>query len=175
MWAHFASYVNVRLASATPVPVARPILGAQAWQQATPDRLEQHVKPNPIRVVQASVVVLALVSIGAGLWAMLDARSFYLNAAPFHPYNVHFVHDIGAFQIGLGTCLLAGLALRDALLAVLVGNAFAGVAHFVAHVVDRDRGGHASDPYVFGVIAVVLIALTVARAMAGPTRTGERL
>jgi hypothetical protein len=133
------------------------------------------VNPIATRVVQAAVVVLALVSIGAGLWAMIDARSFYLDAAPFPPYNVHFLHDIGAFQIGLGTCLVAGLRLKDALLAVLVGNAFAGVAHFIGHVVDRNNGGHASDPYVFGVLALVLIALTAARASAGPARTGGRL
>jgi hypothetical protein len=133
------------------------------------------MKPIPIRVLQAAVATLALISIGAGLWAMTDSRSFYLNAAPFPPYNVHFLHDIGAFQIGLGACLLAGLRLRDALLAVLVGNAFAGVAHFVAHVVDRDLGGHASDPYVFGVLAVVLIVLTAARATTGPTRIAGRL
>jgi hypothetical protein len=133
------------------------------------------VKQIPIRTIQATVAVLALVSLATGLWAMIDARSFYRDAAPFPPYNVHLLHDIGAFQIGLGACLVAGLRLRDALLAVLVGNTFAGVAHFVAHVVDRDLGGHASDPYVFGVLALALIALTAARATTGPTRTAGRL
>jgi hypothetical protein len=133
------------------------------------------VKPIPIRTIQATVAVLALVSLAAGLWAMIDARSFYLDAAPFPPYNVHLLHDIGAFQIGLGACLVAGLLLHDALLAVLVGNTFAGVAHFVAHVVDRTRGGHASDPYVFGVLALLLIALTAARATTGLARTARRL
>jgi hypothetical protein len=120
--------------------------------------------------MQATVAVLALISIAAGLWAMTAPHSFYLNAAPFPPYNAHLFHDIGAFQIGLGTCLAAGLLFDDALLAVLVGNTFAGVAHFVAHVVDRAHGGHASDPFVFGVLAALLLALTVARWMIASTR-----
>jgi hypothetical protein len=29
-------------------------------------------------------------------------HSFYDNVATFEPYNRHFLHDIGAFTIGLG-------------------------------------------------------------------------
>ena len=122
------------------------------------------MKANATGVTRVTVAVLALISITAGLWAMIDPRSFYLNAAPFPPYNVHLLHDIGAFQIGLGACLIAGLSVGDALLAVLVGNAVAAVAHFIGHVVDRSHGGHASDPFVFGFLAALLLALTVARA-----------
>ena len=135
-------------------------------------RLEHLVKPISIRVVQALVAVLALVFTAAGLWAMIDPRSFYLNAAPFPPYNVHLLHDIGAFQIGLGACLAAGLRLGDALLVVLVGNTFGAVAHFIAHVVDRDEGGHVSDPFIFGFVALLLIALTVARATTSSSPPG---
>jgi hypothetical protein len=53
---------------------------------------------------------------------------------------------------------------------VLVGNTFAGIAHFVAHVVDRADGGHTSDPIVFGVLAALLLALTVTRWMTASTR-----
>jgi hypothetical protein len=120
--------------------------------------------------MQATVAVLALISIAGGLWAMIAPHSFYLNAAPFPPYNAHLFHDIGAFTIGLGACLAAALLFDDALLVVLVGNTFAGIAHFVAHVVDRADGGHASDPFVFGVLAALLLALTVARRMTTPAR-----
>jgi hypothetical protein len=82
------------------------------------------------------------------------------------PYNRHLFHDIGAFQIGLGACLAASLVFKDALVVVLVGNACAGVAHFVAHVLDRSQGGHASDPFTFGVLAVLIVALAVARWLA---------
>jgi hypothetical protein len=129
------------------------------------------MKPIPTRAIDATVAALGLISIAAGLWAMIAPRSFYLNAAPFPPYNVHLFHDIGAFQIGLGACLWAGLRFQDPLLAVLVGNVFAGVAHFIAHAVDRTEGGHASDPYLFGVLAALLIALTFARWTTSSTRT----
>ncbi|MGH2943789.1 MAG: pyridoxamine 5'-phosphate oxidase [Solirubrobacteraceae bacterium] len=125
------------------------------------------------RVLKASIAVLALISIAAGLWALLAPRSFYLNAALFPPYNRHLFHDIGAFQLGLGACLAASLVLKDALAVVLAGNAVGGVAHFAAHVADRDQGGNASDPVTFGVLAALLIALTVARlrAIAPPIRS----
>ena len=115
------------------------------------------------RILRPAILILALISIGAGLWAMIASRSFYLNAATFPPYNAHLIHDIGAFQIGLGTCLAAGLALADALLVVLVGNAVANVAHFIAHVADRDQGGNASDPITFGIVAALFVALAVVR------------
>jgi len=115
------------------------------------------------RVLRASILIVALISIGAGLWAMIAPRSFYLNAATFPPYNRHLLHDIGAFQIGLGSCLVASLIAADALLVVLAGNAIANVAHFIAHVVDRDEGGRATDPYVFGLLAALFVALVALR------------
>jgi hypothetical protein len=115
------------------------------------------------RIIEVPAGLLALVSLGAGLWAMVDPHGFYANAATYPPYSRHFIHDIGAFQLGLGSCLVAGLLVRDALLAVLAGNAVGAIAHFVGHVVDRSVGGHASDPVTFGVLALVFAALTLAR------------
>jgi hypothetical protein len=115
------------------------------------------------RVVAPLSVLLALVSVGAGLWAMIAPHAFYANAATYPPYNRHFIHDIGAFQIGLGGALLAGVLVRDALLAALVGNALGAAAHFVGHLLDRSLGGNASDPVTFGVLALGLVTLTLAR------------
>jgi hypothetical protein len=115
------------------------------------------------RVLRASILVLALISIGAGLWASIDPRSFYLDAATYPPYNRHFIHDIGAFQLGLGTCLALSLVAADVLGVVLAGNAVANVAHFIAHVADRDLGGNASDPVTFGILAALFVALAVLR------------
>ena len=117
-----------------------------------------------IRVVQAATAALAAVSIGAGLWAMIDPHGFYASAATYPPYNVHLIHDIGAFQIGLGSCLVAGLLVGDALFAVLVGNAIAAVAHFVGHIVDRSIGGE-NDPVIFGVLALLFVLVAVARGL----------
>lgn len=121
------------------------------------------MKPTQPRVIEVSTGVLALLTLTAGLWAMVAPRSFYLIVAPFPPFSQHLIHDIGAFQIGLGACLVAGLLAQDALLAVLAGNATAGAAHFVSHVVDRFHGGHASDPATIGALAVLLTLLTLLR------------
>lgn len=118
---------------------------------------------TPTRVAGASTGLLALTTLAAGLWAMVWPRSFHLIVAPFPPYSQHLVHDIGAFQIGLGACLVAGLLLRDALLVVLAGNTIGATAHFVSHVLDRAEGGHSSDPATIGALALLLTALTFAR------------
>lgn len=119
--------------------------------------------PTQPRIITTAVGVLALITVTAGLWAMVSPRTFYVSLAPFPPYNTHLIHDVGAFQIGLGTCLVAGLLARDALFAVLAGNAAGATAHFVSHVVDRLDGGRDSDPAVFGALALLLILLTVRR------------
>jgi hypothetical protein len=115
------------------------------------------------RSIRVGVAVLGCISIAAGLWAMAAPHSFFDQAATYPPYNRHFIHDIGAFQIGLGGCLIAALALTDAVLVVLIGNSLGAVAHFVGHVVDRSIGGSSSDPFTFGGLAFVMVALTLAR------------
>ena len=37
-----------------------------------------------------------------GAWAFFGPKSFFDQIATFQPYNEHLIHDIGAFQIGLG-------------------------------------------------------------------------
>lgn len=119
------------------------------------------MKPTPAAVIETATGLLALLSLAAGLWAMLAPRSFHLAVAPFPPYSQHLVHDIGAFQLGLAGCLVAGLFLQDALVAVLAGNTVAAVAHFASHVLDRSAGGHTGDPATLGAIALLLTLLTL--------------
>lgn len=104
---------------------------------------------------------IALVLVG--IWAFGWPRNFFDNVGTFPPYNRHFIHDVGAFNFGLGATLLLALALPDALFAALGGNAAAQVLHFVAHVKDRDLGGRAIDPWSFAVIAVVLVVAALTR------------
>jgi hypothetical protein len=118
-----------------------------------------------IRIIRVVTAVLALLLVGVGLWALIAPHSFYENAATYPPYNRHLIHDIGALAIGLGGCLVAGLLVRDALLAVLAGNTIGAAAHFVSHVLDRSLGGNASDPVTFGILALILAALTIARRL----------
>ncbi|MEA2219254.1 MAG: hypothetical protein QOJ35_1880 [Solirubrobacteraceae bacterium] len=131
------------------------------------------MSPRGIGVVQVVTAALALILVGVGLWALIAPHGFYAQAATYPPYNRHLVHDVGAFALGLGACLAAGLLMRDALLAVLAGNAAGAVAHVVGHVVDRGQGGRASDPITFGVVALVLVALTVVRWTQASTAAGR--
>ena len=101
----------------------------------------------------------AVFFIGPGLWAFFDPQGFYDELATFEPYNEHFIHDIGAFQIGIGVALASAIWRRnDALLAALLGAAVGSIFHTIAHFIDRDLGGKDSDVVVFSVITVVLLA-----------------
>ena len=115
------------------------------------------------RVDLVSAIVVAafgLFTFSFGVWALVDPSSFYEEIASFEPYNKHFLHDVGAFQMGLGACLLFALIWRgDALLAVLGGAAVGAVAHEIAHIADEDLGGRSSDPWTLGIMAVVLTAV----------------
>ena len=77
-----------------------------------------------------------------GGWAFLFPTGFYSIVATFSPYNLHLIHDLGAFQVGLGVVLvgaaIAGRGLVPALIGVLTGS----LLHLVAHVLDIHLGGH---------------------------------
>ena len=97
-----------------------------------------------------------------GLWAMVAPRSFFDQVAEFHPYNQHFVQDIGAFQLGLGAVLLLAAArpALDGLTLALLGSGIGAAAHVVSHVVGHDLGGTpSSDIPMFTAIALVLLVV----------------
>jgi peptidoglycan/LPS O-acetylase OafA/YrhL len=94
-----------------------------------------------------------------GAWALVAPSSFFDQLAPWPPYNEHFIHDIGVFQLGIGVALAAGLSRMRGALAALAGASVAAVLHVVSHVVDYDGGGgRPSDPYVLGIFALLLVA-----------------
>jgi hypothetical protein len=99
-----------------------------------------------------------------GLWALVAPQSFYDTLATYPPYNKHLFHDIGAFQLGIGSTLLIGSVIGDALLVALIGGAVGSVLHAASHVVDRDLGGKPSDPWLLGLLALVVVAGAVLRA-----------
>jgi hypothetical protein len=101
--------------------------------------------------------------VATGLWAFADPGSFYRTVAEYPPYNEHLFHDIGAFLLGLGAALVAGAFVTDALLLALGANAVAAVLHAVSHVIDRDLGGRAVDPWSFSGLAVLLVVATAVR------------
>lgn len=94
-----------------------------------------------------------------GLWAFLDPRSFFDQFAHFEPYNAHFLHDVGAFQVGIGTTLAIALWRRtDAILAALAGAGIGAAFHVATHIRDHDLGGSVSDTVGLAVVAVLLLA-----------------
>lgn len=122
---------------------------------------------EPSRPVRLVAVVGGLAFVGFGLWALVAPRSFFDALATFEPYNRHFLHDIGAFQVGLGAVLLLAAFPRriDGLAAALLGVGIGGLLHTIAHVLDADLGGTpATDIPSLGLLALALLAAGVARS-----------
>jgi hypothetical protein len=93
-----------------------------------------------------------------GAWAFVAPRSFYDTLATFPPYNVHFVHDIGAFSIGLGAVLALALRRWSAPKAALVGLGIGSTVHVLSHVVDYEIKPAPADIIGLGVLAAVTLA-----------------
>lgn len=93
-----------------------------------------------------------------GLWAFFGPKSFYDQIAVFPPYNEHFLHDAGAFQVGIGVTLLLGLLNWDGLATALGGAGVGSLLHVTAHLIDSDLGGKDSDPVGLGLLAGALLA-----------------
>ena len=125
------------------------------------------MQPSSSHVDLVSTLVVAafgMFTLVTGVWALVAPVSFFDNIGHFEPYNRHFLHDVGAFQIGLGAAALFALVWRgDAVLAVLGGLAAGATAHEIAHIADAGIGGRDSDPYTLGLIAAVLVAVFVWR------------
>jgi hypothetical protein len=98
----------------------------------------------------------------SGGWAFLFPSGFYSAVATFTPYNLHLLHDVGAFQVGLGAALLAAAVAGRGLAPVLLGVLAGSLLHLFAHLMDIRLGGHpATDLPILALIVVVLIAALV--------------
>lgn len=94
----------------------------------------------------------------SGVWAFFAPRSFFDNIATFEPYNRHFLHDGGAFSIGLGAVLVFALVTSwDTIRVALAGVGVGAVMHVISHAVDNDLGGRSTDIPGLIVVAVVLV------------------
>jgi hypothetical protein len=89
-----------------------------------------------------------------GVWAFSAPKSF-ADFIDYAPYNRHLIHDVGAFQIGIGVTLLLALVWDDVLVVVLIGFVVASGLHTLSHQIDRHIGGHGSDVAVLGVLTVL--------------------
>ena len=92
-----------------------------------------------------------------GVWSFADPASFAAHIATFKPYNRHLMHDVGAFQVGLGVALVVALLPVGARTAALWGVAGASVLHAVAHFLDSELGGRGSDPWTLSLFAAAFV------------------
>lgn len=113
----------------------------------------------------AGVTALAgAVFIGFGLWAFLAPHSFATAVVALPPYNRHLIHDLGAFQLGIGAALWGALVLRDALGVALVAGSVGTVTHLISHAVDHGLGGgHDSDLWLLGLLALLVVSAAIVR------------
>ena len=115
-----------------------------------------------VRFARVAAWFVAVFWLGSGSWAFLAPRSFFDQLGTFPPYNEHFVHDIGAFSIGLGAVIVLALvgmsAMRSALLGVGIGSTF----HVAAHVLDYAQKPEPMD--IVGLSVVTLLTFAAAFA-----------
>ncbi len=123
-------------------------------------------RPEPAPWVRGITLIGAAGFVVFGLWALVSPQGFFDTLATFEPYNRHLLHDLGAFQLGLGAVLaLAAFPERiDGLAAALFGVGIGSAAHVVSHLMDRDLGGTPStDIPSLSVLAVLLLVAGAAR------------
>lgn len=120
-------------------------------------------------------LVAVLTGLGAafflvfGLWSFREPRSFFDQFAQFEPYNAHFLHDIGAFQVGIGTTLAMALWRRtDAIFAALGGAGVGAAFHVANHIRDTEMGGTNIDTIGLAIIAAVLLLGAVWKGSSDP-------
>ncbi|WP_026925089.1 hypothetical protein [Glycomyces arizonensis] len=103
--------------------------------------------------VSLAVVIAALSMLVTGVWAWLAPERFAAWAN--WPNHVHFLHDAGVFQMGIGLMMLAALWWRDAVAVVLAGFVFTNTFHALNHAIDLDLGGNASDAWILLVLSAI--------------------
>ncbi|GAA4570138.1 hypothetical protein GCM10023176_28090 [Micromonospora coerulea] len=106
-------------------------------------------------MVRVLVALLGLAAMVIGVWALVAPSSF--SSAVDFPPSEHFVHDVGAFQLGIGATLLLALIWSDALAVALAGYLVGGLAHTLSHVADAHVGGSAVQSW--SVLLLALLAL----------------
>jgi PPOX class probable F420-dependent enzyme len=113
------------------------------------------------RFVLVVTLLAGLFMTAAGVAALL-APKWFADAAGF-PRHTHFVHDAGAFQLGIGVTVLLALAWRDGLALVLAGFLVANTTHAVNHAVDIDLGGHSGDRWGLAALSLLTAVALVVR------------
>jgi hypothetical protein len=109
--------------------------------------------------VTAVTILAAAMMVVLGAWCRFDPESFAQWAN--WPNHEHFLHDAGAFQIGIGLMMGAALWWRDVVAVVLAGFVFTNSMHATNHMLDQG-GGHPSDSWsLLAISAIAALALMV--------------
>jgi PPOX class probable F420-dependent enzyme len=121
--------------------------------------------PRPMdrgrRFVLAVTLLAGLFMSAAGGVALL-APNWFADTAGF-PRHPHFVHDAGAFQLGIGVTLLLALAWRDGLALALAGFLVANTTHAINHAVDLNLGGHPWDAWGLAAVSLLTVVALIVR------------
>jgi hypothetical protein len=104
-------------------------------------------------LVRAVLLVTGVSMLVFGFWAWLSPGSFAEFTA--FPVHVHYLHDAGVFQIGIGVSLLAALVIDDAVIVALTGFFIANTLHTINHALDLQLGGHVGDIFGLGTLSLL--------------------
>jgi hypothetical protein len=124
------------------------------------------MQPPLSPLVRITLVIGGLAMLVPGIWAFVAPVGFADTIATFDPYNRHYLHDVGAFQIGVGVAALAALRWRDGATVGLAAFLAADAVHAVSHFLDRSLGGRPADGPLLALLAVLALVALVARARA---------
>ncbi|MPZ60892.1 MAG: PPOX class F420-dependent oxidoreductase [Propionibacteriales bacterium] len=113
------------------------------------------------RYVTGATSVAGTAMASGGVWALAAPGSF----AEFvdFPGHVHFLHDLGAFQIGAAVTLFLALIWSDALTTALAGFLVGNTIHVINHVADLDLGGYAGQIWALAALSLAVAAALVLR------------
>jgi PPOX class probable F420-dependent enzyme len=115
------------------------------------------------QIFVSTVTSLAgLFALTVGFWALLAPGSF-ADFIDFPPENDHLLHDVGAFQLGIGATLLLATIWGDPLALALAGFFVGNTAHTVNHATDLDLGGRDSDWVLLGGLSILVAAALAVR------------
>ena len=77
------------------------------------------------------------------------------------------MHDVGAFQIGIGATMLLALLWADSIMVALAGYVVGSGFHVVSHIIDRHISGNIYETLGLGLLVVIGLAGMYARARGG--------
>jgi len=143
----------------------------------SPRRQQNEYAGSVPKLWQRVFVTIAAIVAGGfmlvfGVWSLLFSRSF-AALIDFPPYNLHLLHDVGAFQIGIGVSVLVSLIWSDSIGVALVAFIVAGTIHSINHALDRDLGGHSSDQWGLGGLVLLAVAALIIHLRSGSRHQRE--